>query len=103
MKGLSDEQVRRVSGRARALADATRVRILLALARNELNVGRIAAVLDVDPSSVSKHLQVLFREGLVLRRRSGAAVLYAIADRDLIAWCRLLSRRQISGRGRGAS
>ena len=102
MRVLSDNQVRRVAGRARALADSTRVRIVQALGNNELSVGRIAEILDSDPSSISKHLQVLFREGLVSRTRSGAAVLYAMADPDLLEWCRYLSRRQIIGRSRRA-
>ena len=103
MRGLSDEQVERIAMRAQALADATRVRILHTLGHNELNVGRIAAILDVEHSSASKHLQVLFREGLVRRRRSGSAVLYAIADPELVMWCRFLSRRQISRHTRAAS
>jgi ArsR family transcriptional regulator len=103
MRGLSDNQARRIATRAQALGDTTRVRIVHVLAHNELSVGRIAAVLRAEPSSISKHLQVLFREGLVSRRRAGAAVLYTIADADLVAWCRYLSRRQISGRANAAS
>jgi DNA-binding transcriptional ArsR family regulator len=103
MTAISDEHVRRLTGRAHALADATRVRILYALARTELPVGRIADALDAQPSTISKHLQVLFREGLVTRRRDASTVIYAIADPDLLAWCRYLSGRQIGRRDRGVS
>ena len=91
MKRLSHEHTARVVGRARALADETRVRIIYVLARTELPVGRIAAALRVEPSIVSKHLQVLFREGLVVRRREASAVIYSIADTRLHEWCRYLA------------
>jgi ArsR family transcriptional regulator len=77
----------RVVGRAHALADETRVRIIDVLARTELPVGRLAAVLKLEPSIVSKHLQVLFREGLVVRRRSASTIIYSIADAHLHEWC----------------
>lgn len=95
MKPLSDEHIRRVAGRAHALADVTRVRIVLALSRSALTVGRIAAALDSEPSTISKHLQVLFREGLVARRREASTVVYSLADPQLVDWCRYLSRPQI--------
>jgi DNA-binding transcriptional ArsR family regulator len=103
MTVLSDDHVRRIAGRAHALADATRVRIVHTLARNELPVGRIAAVLASEPSTISKHLQVLFREGIVSRRRAASTVLYSIADTDLIEWCRYLAARQLGWRSRRVS
>jgi DNA-binding transcriptional ArsR family regulator len=87
MKRLSQAHTARVAARAHALADVTRVRIIDLLARTELPVGRIAAALGAEPSIVSKHLQVLFREGLVRRRRSASAVIYSIADAHLLEWC----------------
>jgi len=95
MKRLSDEQTRCIAGRAHALADVTRVRIIDVLARAELPVGRVAAALASEPSTISKHLQVLFREGLVQRRRSASTVIYSIADTRLLDWCRYLARPQI--------
>ena len=87
MKRLSHVHTARVVGRARALADETRVRIIDVLARTELSVGRLAAALKIEPSIVSKHLQVLFREGLVVRRRSASTIIYSIADAQLHEWC----------------
>jgi DNA-binding transcriptional ArsR family regulator len=48
-------------------------------------------------STASKHLQVLFRAGLVRRRREASAVIYSLADTELLAWCRYLSSRQLAG------
>jgi DNA-binding transcriptional ArsR family regulator len=91
MRRLSDEQTSLIVTRARALADATRVRILDVLARGELPVGRIADALSSEPSTVSKHLQVLFGAALVERRRSASTIVYSIADRGLMTWCRYLA------------
>jgi DNA-binding transcriptional ArsR family regulator len=98
MRRFSEEQVNLIARRARALADPTRVRILEAIARGEQPVGQIAAALDSQQSTISKHLQVLFHAGLVERRRSASAVIYSMADMDLLEWCRYLGAHQLSGR-----
>src|SRR4051812_12960172 len=95
MNRLSNDQVRRVTERARALGDVTRVRILDALARNEQPVGQLATMLACEPSTISKHLQVLFRAKLVERRRAASTVIYSIASPELLAWCRYLGARDL--------
>ena len=91
MRRLSEEQVNLVAARAGALADATRVRILEVLSQSERPVGQIAALLDCEPSLVSKHLQVLHHAGLVRRRRAASSVIYSISATDLPSWCRYLA------------
>jgi DNA-binding transcriptional ArsR family regulator len=103
MRPLSRDHVRRIAGRAHALADVTRIRILQTLARNELPVGKIATALASEPSTISKHLQVLFREGLVARRRAASTVIYSIADEDLLEWFAYLACRQIGASPRRVS
>jgi DNA-binding transcriptional ArsR family regulator len=60
---------------AEALLGAPRVRLLAAL-RSPATTTALARRLDVTPSAVSQHLTVLYRGGLVDKRRSGRAVLY---------------------------
>ena len=48
-----------------ALADETRVRTLLALRKGELCVCQITELFGLAPSTVSKHLSLLFQAGLV--------------------------------------
>jgi DNA-binding transcriptional ArsR family regulator len=96
MRSLSDEHVSRIASRARALADPTRVRILDVLARREQHVGHIAETLSSQPSTVSKHLQVLFQAGLVQRRRVASAVIYSVASKELLEWVRFLSARKLT-------
>ena len=96
MRNLSDDQVTRIASRARALGEPTRVRILEVLARGELPVGHIADALSSQPSTVSKHLQVLFQAGLVQRRRAASEVIYSISSRKLLEWVRYLSARKLT-------
>ena len=97
MKRLTDQQISLIAARSRALGDATRVRILEVLAQGEQPVGGIAAAIDSLQSTVSKHLQVLFHAGLVERRRSASAVIYSMADPELLDHCRYLGASHVSG------
>ena len=54
-----------------ALANPTRRRILRRLARNEARVTALAAPFGISLNSVSKHIKLLERAGLVKRRRAG--------------------------------
>ena len=53
-----------------ALADPTRRAILARLARGEASVTDLAAPFDISQPSISKHLKVLERAGLISRGRS---------------------------------
>jgi SAM-dependent methyltransferase len=68
--------------RLKALADATRIRILGLLREEELSVGEITAVLGMAQSRVSAHLGVLREARLVRDRREGTSVFYTLADGD---------------------
>jgi ArsR family transcriptional regulator, arsenate/arsenite/antimonite-responsive transcriptional repressor len=64
----------------RALADPHRVRILLALRRNELCVCQITELFGLAPSTVSKHLSILHQAGLAESRKSERWVFYRLPD-----------------------
>ena len=55
----------------KATADETRVRILLALSFKELCVCQVTVVIDLAPSTVSKHLSTLYGAELVNMRKCG--------------------------------
>jgi len=58
----------------KALGDETRIRAVLALRDNELCVCQIVELLELAPSTVSKHLQILKEAGLwSLGRRAGGS------------------------------
>jgi DNA-binding transcriptional ArsR family regulator len=54
-----------------ALADGTRRAILAKLAHGEATVNELAAPFDISLPSISKHLKVLERAGLISRGRNG--------------------------------
>jgi DNA-binding transcriptional ArsR family regulator len=95
MRRFSRAHVTLIASRAHALADPTRVRMIESLSRGDQAVGQLASALKMQQSTASKHLQVLFRAGLVERRREASAVIYSIATRELIEWCRYLGYRQL--------
>ena len=66
----------------KALADETRVRILMALRDGELCVCQITELFGYAPSTVSKHLSILQQAGLVLSRKSERWVYYRLADKS---------------------
>lgn len=63
---------------ARALSDANRVRILLALRAAPLCVCQITALLDLAPSTTSKHLSVLRQSRLIESTKQGRWVYYTL-------------------------
>lgn len=67
---------------AKALGDESRLRALLALRDGELCLCQIIDVIGLAPSTVSKHLSILHRAGLVQRRKEGKWHYYRLADRD---------------------
>jgi ArsR family transcriptional regulator len=74
----ADEPMNTVLDRLKALADATRLRILALLSREELSVGELCAILGLTQSRASGHLGVLRDAGLVRDRRQGTSVFYSL-------------------------
>jgi len=62
----------------KALADGQRLRMLLLLRDRELCVCQIIAVLDLAPSTISKHLSILSAAGLVEHRKEGRWAYYRL-------------------------
>jgi DNA-binding transcriptional ArsR family regulator len=62
------------------LADATRVRIILALRDAELSVNHLADIVDKSPAAVSQHLAKLRLARIVAARSEGTKVFYRLAN-----------------------
>ena len=62
------------------LADATRVRIILALGGGELSVSTLATVVDKPPAAVSQHLAKLRMARIVAARQEGNKVFYRLEN-----------------------
>jgi DNA-binding transcriptional ArsR family regulator len=62
------------------LGDASRVRIIAALAAGELHVSALAQAVEISESAVSHHLRHLRQMRLVRTRKDGRHVYYALDD-----------------------
>lgn len=68
---------------SRALSDSTRWRIVLLVMDEALCVCELADILDMPHSSVSSHVQVIRRAGLLESERCGKWTYFRIAERFL--------------------
>ncbi len=78
-----DETVNALAETFRSLSDPTRVRIVAALAGQELSVGDLAAILGLTSSAVSHQLRLLRGQQLVKYRKQGKVVYYALDDHHI--------------------
>jgi ArsR family transcriptional regulator len=73
------------SSRLKVFADATRVRLLALLEREELTVAELSAITRLAQPRVSTHLSKLKEAGLVRDRRSGVSAYYRFEESALDA------------------
>ena len=64
----------------RSLGHPVRIRILELLVEGEKPVSGLLTDLQIEPSSLSQHLNVLKHSGLVVSRRQGNGVTYEVTD-----------------------
>jgi len=64
----------------KALAHPVRIRLLEVLRRGERSVQELQAALDLDQSTVSQQLAVLRAKHVVVARKEGTTVRYAVRD-----------------------
>src|SRR5688500_11440942 len=75
--GMSDEEAEAVATRFKALSDPTRVRMLNLLARNpELCVCDMQSNFDLSQPTISHHLSILKKAGLVVCETRGRWCFY---------------------------
>jgi len=81
---LPDQRVRKVADLFKILGDATRVKILHILAKREMCVCDIAAVVEISQSNISHQLRLLRNSGLVTFRKEGQMAWYSL-NNDYVA------------------
>lgn len=69
----------------KALADSTRIRVLLALRQQELCACQITELFGLAQSTMSKHFYLLKQAGLVDFRKDGRWVFYALPGKTASA------------------
>jgi DNA-binding transcriptional ArsR family regulator len=85
----------------KALADANRIRVLLALRRGELCACQITELFGLAPSTMSKHLSILYQAGLVDSRKDGRWIYFRLPDgkapvpvKQALAWVSKAAERE---------
>lgn len=82
-EALPPASLQRAAQLFRAMGDAPRLRILDVLKNGESCVTEIVAAVGEKFSTVSQRLRILRQEGLIVRRRDGNHIYYALADRHV--------------------
>ena len=74
--------MRRFLNVTKAISDESRVRVLLALRHGELCLCQIIELLELAPSTVSKHMSILAQADLVQWRKQGRWHYYRLPGRE---------------------
>jgi DNA-binding transcriptional ArsR family regulator len=90
MLELTDINAAAIAERFKALGEPMRLRLLQALRTGECSVGDLAERTRGGQANVSKHLQVLFQQGYVDRRKEGTTSWYRITDPQVFTMCELV-------------
>jgi len=77
-----------VAGYFSLLSEPTRLKILHQLCGGACSVNDLAGAVGLTQANTSRHLNLLYRAGVVDRDREGAQVFYRIVDPNLVGMCR---------------
>ena len=69
------------------LATPLRLRVLSALCEREKSVNELLAEIETTQPNLSQHLRMLYRAGIVSRRRVGSAVFYRVVSQPVLSLC----------------
>ena len=64
----------------KAMAEPTRLRLVVLLASGELNVKDLTGILGQSQPRISRHLKLMAEAGLIKRFREGSWVFFRLAD-----------------------
>lgn len=87
---LSEDALRLVAERFKALGEPMRLRLIMVLEQEEKNVGQIVEEVASTQANVSRHLQYLTDAGILKRRKEGLHVFYSISDPRVFDLCQVV-------------
>ena len=70
------------------LATPMRLRILSALCDKEKSVSQLLAEIDTTQPNLSQHLNLLYRAGVLAKRKDGTQVIYRVQSEKAVTLCR---------------
>ncbi|MEG0285672.1 MULTISPECIES: metalloregulator ArsR/SmtB family transcription factor [Vagococcus] len=83
LEHVNEESILKVSKFFKSISDPTRLRILIALSEDELNVSAITEKLQMEQSAISHQLKLLRESHLVKSRKEGKSVVYSLDDQHV--------------------
>ncbi len=87
---LSEDALRLVAERFKALGEPMRLRLIMVLEQGEKNVGQIVEEVSSTQANISRHLQYLTDAGILKRRKDGLHVFYSISDPRVFDLCQVV-------------
>jgi ArsR family transcriptional regulator len=70
------------------LATPMRLRILSALCDQEKSVSQLLSEIETTQPNLSQHLNVLYRTGVLAKRKEGTQVIYRVQSEQAVTLCR---------------
>lgn len=70
------------------LSEPTRLRIMHVICEEEKTVSQIVEELGATQTNISRHLGLMHRSGMLVRRKDGTQVYYRVADAEMVNICR---------------
>ena len=70
------------------LATPIRLKIISAVCQHEKNVSQLLAEIDTTQPNMSQHLAMLYRSGVLARRREGTQIYYRLQSERVAMLCR---------------
>jgi DNA-binding transcriptional ArsR family regulator len=86
-KKFSYEALELIAARFRVLSEPMRLKVLMALGEDELSVSELVLATGSGQANISKHLGLMFKEGLLVRHKEGLNTFYAVADKSIFDLC----------------
>lgn len=88
-----DEIFHEVADYFSVMSEPTRLKIIHAICQTERTVSEIVEATGSTQSNISRHLALMYRHGLLTRRREGNQIYYQMADDTLVELCRTACNR----------
>ncbi len=89
-RAMTDEALRLVAQRFKALSEPTRLKLLMSLEEGEKTVSELVDAAGTGQANVSRQLQQLAAAGILGRRRDGLNVYYRIVDPAVFQLCEVV-------------
>lgn len=81
------------------LSTPVRLQIIRILCQGEQNVTHLLAQIEASQPNMSRHLQVLYQAGLLVKRRSGHQIFYRLSDAGMAMVCPLVCSQFVQDAG----